>query len=609
MERNRNMISNPEKKKKKLRLIPQVMLLFAIAVLAAGIITYFTQRSLSDSAILEQTEALADEVAEETLTAIREYPASDWLLSYWYTNAGELEIEYDAEYEEGTETEAKCRLLSDHCPGLQLKYATETELDALEPEDQQLYAEIAYSWLITRLNQIKRANNVDFLFCAASDSTYETQFFLLSAADPGAIRGTEYEEVYPLGHVVTVGEDQQTAMRKAQADASHLADAGKYMDYYTYLGEICGQPVFIGMTYNMSGIRSLSVSQARTETLYAMLYQILLSIICLLLVYCFVLCPLKLIQESIRLYKKTKDSKAIAESLKEIRLRNEIGDLSKDVTELTVEMDDYIGKIEMITAEKGRISAEMSLAARIQAAMLPHTFPPFPERVEFDIFASMDPAKEVGGDFYDFFLVDEDHLGIVIADVSGKGVPAALYMMASRILLHTRSMMGGSPGEILGKANEAICSNNQEEMFVTVWLGILEISTGRLTAANAGHEYPVIQKTPGGPFELLKDKHGFVVGGMPGMKYNEYELQLVPGTKLFLYTDGVPEATDEENNMFGCERMLAALNEDADAAPRQVLEKVRASVDSFVKDAEQFDDLTMLCLEYIGKPAEQITGK
>ena len=588
--------------RKKIRLIPQVMLLFAAAVFAAGFITYFTQRSISDSGIRVQTEALADEVAEETLAAIREYPASDWLLSYWYNHAGELEIEYDAEYVEGTETEAKCRLLAGHCPGLQLKYASQAELDALEPEDQRLYAEIAYSWLITRLNQIKRANKVDFLFCAASDSTYETQFFLLSAADPGAIRGTEYEEVYPLGHVVSVGAEQQSAMRRAQSNSSHLADAGKYMDYYIYLGEICGQPVFIGMTYNMSGLRAMAVSQARIETIYAMLYQILLSIICLLLVYCFVLRPLKTIQKNIRLYKQIKDSKAIAESLEEIRLRNEIGDLAKDVTELTAEMDDYTGRIEMITAEKERISTEMSLAARIQAAMLPHIFPPFPDRFEFDIFASMDPAKEVGGDFYDFFLVDEDHLGIVIADVSGKGVPAALYMMASRILLHTRSMMGGSPGEILGKVNETICANNQEEMFVTVWLGILEISTGRLTAANAGHEYPVIQKTPGGPFELLKDKHGFVVGGMPGMKYKEYELQIVPGTRLFLYTDGVPEAADAENNMFGCDRMLAALNEDVDAAPRQVLENVRASVDGFVKDAEQFDDLTMLCLEYKGVP-------
>ena len=219
---------------------------------------------------------------------------------------------------------------------------------------------------------------------------------------------------------------------------------------------------------------------------------------------------------------------------------------------------------------------------------------------EFDIYAVMDPAKEVGGDFYDFFLIDEDHLGMVMADVSGKGVPAALFMMASKIILQSCAMLGGSPAEILTKTNEAICSNNQEEMFVTVWLGILEISTGKLTAANAGHEYPVLQRTPCGPFELLKDKHGFVIGGMPGMKYREYELQMTPGTKLFLYTDGVPEATDADGNMLGMERMLAALNEEPDASPQELLKAVRRAVDGFVKDAEQFDDLTMLCFEYRG---------
>ncbi|MBP5207214.1 MAG: SpoIIE family protein phosphatase [Clostridia bacterium] len=475
----------------------------------------------------------------------------------------------------------------------------------MELEDQKLYAEVAYSWLITRLNQIKRAYHINFLFCVATDETYGTQFFLLSAADPGATRGTSYEEVYPLGHTVTVGTDQQEAMRGAKANASHLANAGDYVDYYTWLGETEGHPVFIGMTYNLSELRSSSASQARRETLYAMLFQIFLSLICLILIYRFVLQPLKKVQKNIRLYKETKDSRAITESLKEINSHNEIGDLSKDVSELAAEIDDFIGRIETITAEKERVSTELSMATRIQAAMLPHVFPPFPERGEFDIYASMDPAKEVGGDFYDFFLIDDDRLGIVMADVSGKGVPAALFMMASKIILRSVAMLGGSPAEILTKTNEAICSNDQEEMFVTVWMGILEISTGKLTAANAGHEYPVMQKAPGGPLELVKDKHGFVIGGMPGMKYKEYELQMMPGTKLFLYTDGVPEATDENGEMFGVERMIAALNEEPDAAPVRVLQNVRRAVDGFVKDAEQFDDLTMLCLSYRGQMTEQ----
>ena len=244
---------------------------------------------------------------------------------------------------------------------------------------------------------------------------------------------------------------------------------------------------------------------------------------------------------------------------------------------------------------------ELHTATRIQEAMLPNIFPPFPDRSEFDLYASMDPAKEVGGDFYDFLLIDDDHLCMVMADVSGKGVPAALFMMASKIILKNTAMLGISPGEILTQANRTICSNNRMEMFVTVWLGILEISTGRLTAANAGHEYPVIMHN-GGQFELFKDKHGFVIGGMDGVKYRQYEMTLEPGAKLFVYTDGLPEATDLENQMFGTEHMLEVLNECTGESPDSILARVRSAVSDFVEDAEQFDDLTMLCMEYKGIP-------
>ena len=249
--------------------------------------------------------------------------------------------------------------------------------------------------------------------------------------------------------------------------------------------------------------------------------------------------------------------------------------------------------------KSARIESELSLATSIQADMLPNIYPAFPERTEFDIYATMNPAKEVGGDFYDFFLVDDDHLCMVMADVSGKGVPAALFMMASKIILANNAMMGKTPAQILSDTNTAICSNNREEMFVTVWLGILEISTGKLTAANAGHEYPAI-KHADGTFEIFKDKHGFVIGGMSGLKYKDYELTLEPGSKIFLYTDGVPEATDAEGKMFGTDLMLAALNKNSADTPEQILKNVHSAVDDFVKDAEQFDDLTMLCAEYKG---------
>lgn len=283
-----------------------------------------------------------------------------------------------------------------------------------------------------------------------------------------------------------------------------------------------------------------------------------------------------------------------------IRNRDEIGLLAGAIDQMEEQTASYMEEMTRITAEKEHFRTELTLATRIQAAMLPSAFPPFPERSEFDIYASMDPAKEVGGDFYDFALIDDDHLYLAIADVSGKGIPAALFMMASKIILANNAKMNKSPAEILANTNAAICSNNREEMFVTAWVGILEISTGRLTAANAGHEYPVLLKA-GGRFELLKDRHGFVIGGMPGMKYTEYELQLEPGAKLFLYTDGVPEATNARDEMFGTARLLAALNEEADAAPERVLRNVRRAVDGFVQDAEQFDDMTLLCMEFTGK--------
>ena len=281
------------------------------------------------------------------------------------------------------------------------------------------------------------------------------------------------------------------------------------------------------------------------------------------------------------------------------RTGDEIEALAESFATLSARTLQYVDEVKKVTAEKERIGAELSLATDIQASMLPHIFPVFPMRSEFDIYASMDPAKEVGGDFYDYFLIDDDHLGLVIADVSGKGVPAALFMMASKIILQSVAMLGNSPAEILRRTNEAVCSNNEAQMFVTVWLGILELSTGKLTAANAGHEFPALRQ-PNEKFELYKDKHGFVIGGMEGVRYKEYEIQLEPGSKLFVYTDGVAEATSAEQELYGTERMIDALNTDPDATPQQILKNVRASVDGFVKEAEQFDDLTMLCIEYKG---------
>ena len=296
-------------------------------------------------------------------------------------------------------------------------------------------------------------------------------------------------------------------------------------------------------------------------------------------------------------------SEPSAISLLNIKTGDEIETLSDSIQQMERDINDYIINLTEVTAEKERIGAELGLATRIQADMLPNIFPAFPQRYDFDVYASMTPAKEVGGDFYDFFLIDDTHLAMVIADVSGKGIPAALFMMMSKILIKNAALNEKKPAEALISVNNQICANNREEMFVTVWLGIVDLKTGLLTAANAGHEKPILQ-SPGGDFELINDKHGFVIGGMPGIKYKNYELQLQKGSKLFVYTDGVAEATNSANELYGVERTLNALNTASQKSPKKILETVKESVDIFVGEAPQFDDLTMLCFEYLGTEDE-----
>ena len=246
---------------------------------------------------------------------------------------------------------------------------------------------------------------------------------------------------------------------------------------------------------------------------------------------------------------------------------------------------------------------ELDMAVRIQESMLPSTFPAFPDRPEFDLYASMDPAREVGGDFYDFFLIDDDHLALLIADVSDKGVPAALMMMSAKILIHYRSCQGGTPAQILADVNNELCVKNDSGMFVTVWMGILDTRDGTLTCVNAGHENPAVKRSDGA-FRLFQDKHGLPLGVMPGMRYQDYTLQFAPGDSIFVYTDGVPEANNPAEELYGLQRLERPLNRLKDPSPEAVLNAVRKDVDEFVGDADQFDDLTMLCMKYLGKRGE-----
>ena len=280
-----------------------------------------------------------------------------------------------------------------------------------------------------------------------------------------------------------------------------------------------------------------------------------------------------------------------------IHTDDELETLAESFGKMDKDLRTYIRDLEKVTAEKERIGAELNVATKIQADMLPRIFPPFPDRKEIDLYASMTPAKEVGGDFYDFFLVDDDHLALVMADVSGKGVPAALFMVIAKTLIKNCLLTGDSPAEALSSTNDQLAECNESDMFVTVWLAVIDLKTGKGMAANAGHEHPALRRA-GGEYELEVYRHSVAVATMEGMPFKEHEFELNPGDSLFVYTDGVAEATSADNELFGTDRMLTALNSEPDALPDRILENVMNGINDFVKEAEQFDDITMLCFRY-----------
>ena len=281
----------------------------------------------------------------------------------------------------------------------------------------------------------------------------------------------------------------------------------------------------------------------------------------------------------------------------DIKTGDEIESLSQSFNFMLAELENYIANLSKVTAEKERIGAELDIAKHIQASMLPCIFPAFPERKEFDIYATMEPAKEVGGDFYDFFMVDDTHLAIVMADVSGKGVPAALFMVIGKTLIKDHTTPGRDLGKVFTEVNQLLCESNSEELFITAFEGVLDLVTGEFVYVNAGHEMPFICKA-GGDFEPYKIRAGFVLAGMEGMKYRAGSMTLEPGDKIFQYTDGVTEAINLQNELYGMNRLGAILNKVKGGTPNDILPAIKKDIDEFVGDADQFDDITMLCLEY-----------
>ena len=328
-----------------------------------------------------------------------------------------------------------------------------------------------------------------------------------------------------------------------------------------------------------------------------MILTILVGVIMLLIIYLRVLRPISALGKGLKQYTKDMDTDQLTVRMDNIKSKNEIGRLADDISDMALKIKQYSEENTEMVRKQTRITSELDMAANIQSAALPVNFPDPETEKRYMIYASMNPAKQVGGDFYDFFLIDDDHIALVIADVSDKGVPAALFMMNAKTLIHSRIKSGDGPAEAIHNTNQLLCENNKNLMFVTVWLAVVEISTGKGLAVNAGHENPYIFHSAESQWELVKNKHNAGLGVSKRARYTENEFTLKPGDAVYVYTDGVTDAKNENNELFGEARLTELMGRFVDFEPEQLLNDISESLRYYSGEADQFDDITMLCFK------------
>ncbi|MEZ3438297.1 MAG: SpoIIE family protein phosphatase, partial [Oscillospiraceae bacterium] len=456
-----------------------------------------------------------------------------------------------------------------------------------------------YDSILARLDTLTDSTNVTFIYVARVSGDYKTLTYIYDTVNSS----TGFDR-YPLGYTASDLDEKHTEnVIKIMTEGGR---AEKYL--YSYSKESGAHTTAAIDVKNSDGkiIAMLCVEKpmtrlenARNAYVLHVIFWTLGAIILFIFVYSVILRRgvIKPIETLTKEAERFAETNLPSTSPLNITQKDEVGILARAVEKMETDIAEYTENLTAITAEKERVNTELSVATRIQANMLPSIFPAFPERKEIDIYATMNPAKEVGGDFYDFFMVDERHLAIVMADVSGKGVPAALFMVIGKTLIKDHTQSGKDLGEVFTEVNELLCESNSEGLFITAFEGVLDLVSGEFRFVNAGHEIPYICKKDG-KFEPYKIRAGFVLAGMEGMRYKCGETRLDVGDKIFQYTDGVTEATNANNELYGMDRLTDILGENSALPPAELLPKIKEDIDRFVGEAPQFDDITMLCLEY-----------
>lgn len=456
----------------------------------------------------------------------------------------------------------------------------------------------SFTTLYDTLYKIKTANNVLSLYISYMDSESMTGIYIIDAdkTETGCPTGT-WDIIYP--------QNYEAMKHPENGFEAYITDTEEY-DWLCSAGAAVLDDSGKAVAHVFTDISMESVMadrQAFLMRLCAILIGIttVITLALIKVVNTALVKPINSLASAASSYVEAKEEGEVsALALLDIHTGDEVENLSHALKRMERDINGYIENLTHVTAEKERIGAELSVATHIQASMLPCIFPAFPNRREFDIYATMTPAKEVGGDFYDFFLVDDDHLAVVIADVSGKGVPAALFMVIAKTLIKDHTQSGKPPEEVFTEVNRQLCEANDENLFVTAWMGVLEISTGKLVYVNAGHNPPVIGRK-NGETEFLRSRPGFVLAGLDFTKYRAGSLELMPGDLLYLYTDGVTEAMNTAQELYGEERLKRTLDANVSAAPEEIFKAVKKDLDDFVAEAPQFDDITMLAMRYLGR--------
>lgn len=598
-----------ENEKKRKSIINQVTMPLTLFLTILMIIDGFFLYIFNISYYIVQRQETAAREAVYTANCFMEFKTIGWLSEYWQEHYDEMELVYDLPDIIRKETEINS-LMEDY----QTVWDTEEEtVENASPEAQRVFAELAYARICETLTRIKIDFNPFYLYSFTIKNNDE-MFFMATGAFENEKRVSQGGELFELGvstpyvegvypvldEIVKTGkfvENIETSLSPG-ADNSlvHM-----FAPVYDEDGEVA---LYVGVALPW---KDLIVSSLRITIIFCvitLIFFILIGFYISGLLIKKVTGPVGVEKLALSRYKVYKDPEKLKENLSDVQSNNEIEELAVDFSEMADELDRYIIENQKATVDKERMKAELSMAKTIQESRLPSKFPAFPDRKDFDIYASMTPTKEVAGDFYDFFMVDDDHIALVIADVSGKGISASLFMMLSKAIIRCRLLGGESPAEALDMSNAQIMQGNDSNMFVTVWVAVLDLRTGKGLAANAGHEHPALRRKDG-KFELVKYRHSPAIGVMDGIPYAEHEFTLEPGDTLFVYTDGVPEATNINSELFGEEKLLVALNRDPDAAPEVIDRNVKKSIDMFVDEAEQFDDITMLTFKYFGPQKEE----